>query len=221
MTAFILAVVVVVSCVLSLSTAFVQHDLYTTAFVHHPSLLTSKWMTMGCIPSIYFHCKHYEHHPNRSQLQLSLLPYPLYNEENAPTQFIGKTVESFKLADLYWLEACVMAADSDNSVDRLAFHRPTASYLLGYNTTDDDCTNALPFRPCRFQYRAKVIGLGRTPHELLSKVDRMPIEGDDKSWVLDYDTFEPLRNDMHPNKKDFSSTMLSAQYLVCFLVNHC
>ena len=224
MKAFILAVVVVVvSCVLSISTAFVQHDLYTTAFVHHPSLLTSNWM-MGCMPSIYFHCKHYEHHP--SQLQLSPLPYPneenkiddvgnvlsghiIYDEENAPTQYIGKTVESFKLADLYWLEACViMAADSDNIVDRLAFHRPTASYLLGYNITDDDSTNALPFRPCRFQYLAKVIALGQTPHELLSNIDRMPIEGEDKSWILDYDTFEPLRNDMHPNRKDFSSTML-------------
>lgn len=189
MTAFIFAVVVAVSCVLSLSTAFVQHDLDTTEFVHHPS---SNRM-MGCMPSIYFHCKLYEHPPNRSY------------KENAPTQYIGKTVESFKLADLYWLEACVMAAESDNIVDRLAFHLPTASYLLGCKTNHD---GALPFRPCRFQYLAKVIALGQTPHELLSNIDRMPMKGDDKLWVLDYDTFEPLRNDMHPKKKAFSSTML-------------
>ena len=50
-------------------------------------------------------------------------------EDTSLLQFVAKTIESFKLADLYWLESCVMARNSDGGgiVDRLAFHRPTAS----------------------------------------------------------------------------------------------
>ena len=134
-------------------------------------------------------------------------------------QYIGKTVESFKLADLHWIESCVMAyckqkndshstMQSIDLVDRLAFHRPTASYLLGYK---DDGMNAerrsLPFRPGRFQYVARVIAIGQTPQELLNNVEASTFKDITKRWVFDYDTFEPLRNEMHP-KKSCSSTML-------------
>jgi len=62
------------------------------------------------------------------------------------TRFVAKTAESFKLADLYWLESRVMSHyycrqrswggtnNDDNRtagmVGQLAFHRPTASHLL-------------------------------------------------------------------------------------------
>ena len=61
------------------------------------------------------------------------------------TRFVAKTAESFKLADLYWLESRVMSHycqrssggtndDDDNRtaglVGQLTFHRPTASHLL-------------------------------------------------------------------------------------------
>ena len=180
-------------------------------------------------------------------------------------RFVAKTAESFKLADLYWLESRVIShchqsrVNNDNRTDppssrtsspewtaeivgQLAFHRPTASHLLcwDYYTNgnhhdkgispndihytvdrdDRDRSNrlnpplvsstmeaALPFRPGRFQYTARIIAVGQTPRQLLDDI----IEGDltfgVTSWTLEYDTFEPLRNRMHP-QHSFHPTML-------------
>ena len=141
--------------------------------------------------------------------------------------YVAKTIESFKLADVYWLESCVMAAATDNmssscmdnndiSVDRLAFHRPTASYLLGYNVggTEEISSSIkqLPFRTNRFQYVAKVITSGTSPQDLLKNIGSCSWSTDDDcnnkplSWILDYDTFEPMQ------KKSFSS---SSTMLMC------
>ena len=193
------------------------------------------------------------------------------------TRFVAKTVESFKLADLYWLESRVMShycqrssggANNDDNrtagmVGQLAFHRPTASHLLcwdyychdtsgngnnhhrnnggisppdgiDYSVDMDDGDRSsnrllnhpplvsssstimeeavfLPFRPGRFQYAARIIAMGQTPQQLL---DDIIIEGCDStitSWTLEYDTFEPLRNNrmMHPQQPhSFHPTML-------------
>jgi hypothetical protein len=155
-------------------------------------------------------------------------------------QFIAKTVESFKLADLYWLESCIMAHCQSEStqqpissetvasrvpwaVRKLAFHRPTASYLLGCFTagdsTEDGCHEIhhlsqspytwvnVPFRNGRCQYVAQVIATGQSPQELLDNIS-MGASSDAKKWTLDYDVLEPLlKCSMHP-KRSFSSTML-------------
>lgn len=126
-------------------------------------------------------------------------------------QFVAKTIESFKLADLYWLESCVMARDLDSGiVDRLAFHRPTASYLLGYNNEDgNEKKIKLPFRIGRSQYVAKVLASGSTPQELLGNIQYIiTIDDVQSQWIIEYDTFEPLQNESQPKKKSFSSTML-------------
>ena len=128
-------------------------------------------------------------------------------------QFVAKTIESFKLADLYWLESCVMARTLDSGrVERLAFHRPTASYLLGYNINNEDFNRKkfeLPFRTGRSQYVAKVLASGMTPWELLDNVQYIIVDDVKSQWTVEYDTFEPLQNEaLQPKKKSFSSTML-------------
>ncbi|KAL3767294.1 hypothetical protein ACHAW5_001699 [Stephanodiscus triporus] len=171
------------------------------------------------------------------------------------TQFVAKTVESFKLADLYWLESRVISyygrrrsraengtdimssSDWSWNVSQLAFHRPTASHLLCWyynhvngsrrdNGIAPDDTDyfidgtpgesstvekvILPFRPGRSQYAARILAMGQSPRQLL---DDIIVEGDSTfgmttSWTLEYDTFEPLRdNEIHPGPS-FSRTML-------------
>ncbi|KAL3796150.1 hypothetical protein HJC23_000653 [Cyclotella cryptica] len=116
------------------------------------------------------------------------------------------------LADMYWLESCVSAYCHDNKetssalelVERLSFHRPTASYLLGYsvpgtnsmNNTSTPCK--LPFRPCRFQYVAKVVAFGETPDELLANM-RQAVNSRVGFWVLGHETFEPLTPKVSPS----------------------
>lgn len=112
-------------------------------------------------------------------------------------------------ADVYWLESCITAyahnvTEASNAlklVDRLALHRPTASYLLGYTVKgDSDATvhntkqSSLPFRPCRFQYVAKVVAVGRTPEKLLDAINDTlrSRKTTHPSWLLSYDTIEPL-----------------------------
>ena len=161
-------------------------------------------------------------------------------------QFIGKSTESFKLADLYWLESCVMAhclnqqmqksaltAETEaDLVERIAFHRPTASYLLSYHALPvDENGNRiynseisyqiirtktgiaknidLPFRPCRFQYVAQVVASGQTPQELVENIHQeiAIIKSMHHSfWTLEYDIFEPLKNPLH--QRIFTSNML-------------
>mmetsp|Transcript_28787 Transcript_28787/g.60777 ORF Transcript_28787/g.60777 Transcript_28787/m.60777 type:complete len:615 (-) Transcript_28787:41-1885(-) len=191
-----------------------------------------------------------------SHIQSEGEPYSSTLRPRKQVQFIAKTVESFKLADLYWLEACVMSycqrremqneyqtqSIEKGTVSRLAFHRPTASYLLGHNVDTENTRNfqtnnsaslsshdklqgesnrniddmtiqtiemSLPFRPCRFQYAARVIASGQTPSELLDNIHQIFLNtaGGEKSWIIDYDTLEPLSNPKNP-KKTFSSTML-------------
>jgi hypothetical protein len=161
------------------------------------------------------------------------------SQSQSDIQFIAKTVESFKLADLYWLESCVMAycksestqpVPSDDAsgtswtVKKLAFHRPTASYLLGcYTSCDGQYLHAdnadastdgnspsiwanVPFRKDRCQYVAQVIATGQSPQELLDNIIAGSTSGINK-WTLEYDIFESLQGDMYP-KRSFSSTML-------------
>ena len=107
---------------------------------------------------------------------------------------------------MYWLESCI-SADRNHStngasnitklVQRLSFHRPTASYLLGYSTTDTK-DNA-PFRSKRFQYIAKVLAVGNTPEELLDDIRTTNLAC--AHWRICYDTFEPMQPKV-------SSTML-------------
>ena len=134
------------------------------------------------------------------------------SQQKQQLQFVAKTIESFKLADLYWLESCVMARDLDSGgrVDRLAFHRPTASCLLGYNNEDFNRKKIeLPFRACRSQYVAKVLASGKSPQELLDNIQHIITVDDVQSqWIIEYDTFEPLQNKSQPKKKSFSSTMI-------------
>ena len=155
---------------------------------------------------------------------------PLSSVRQKQVLYVAKTIESFKLADVYWLESCVMAAsatdnmpsscmdNNDISVDRLAFHRPTASYLLGYYVGGieeiSSSINQLPFRTNRFQYVAKVITSGTSPQDLLKNIGGCCWSTDDDcnnnkplSWILDYDTFEPIMQ-----KKSFSS---SSTMLMC------
>lgn len=161
-------------------------------------------------------------------------------------QFIAKTVESFKLADLYWLESCVMAycqsastrSDSSSGISsgsawevrRLAFNRPTASYLLGCyiscntlpslsaeNSHDGHHDNRLlspslslrgdvPFRKNRCQYVAQIVASGSSPPELLENISK-GASSVTRNWTLDYDIVEPLQQTNHP-RRSFSSTML-------------
>ncbi|KAL7502601.1 hypothetical protein ACHAXN_000533 [Cyclotella atomus] len=134
------------------------------------------------------------------------LPHP--STKSNAVQYVGKTIESFKLADVYWLESCMYAYNTRNQtigtsepVQQLAFHRPTASYLLGYSSK---CATPceLPFRTCRFQYIAKEIARGDTQEELLESIRHIRFMDDPSLlWTISYDVFEPL----HPK---VSSTML-------------
>lgn len=97
-------------------------------------------------------------------------------------------------------------------VERLSFHRQTASYLLGYsvagtdNSTDKETAPfKLPFRPCHFQYVSKVVAIGKTPNELLVNIKKaVKTQGPDGFWLLGHDTFEPL------NPKVSSSMLMCA-----------
>jgi hypothetical protein len=108
---------------------------------------------------------------------------------------------------------CFHGRETSNAlelVERLSFHRPTASYLLGYsvagtdNSTENNTTPfKLPFRPGRFQYVSKVIAIGETPNEYLANI-KQAVKGPDSFWLLGYDTFEPL------NHKVSSSMLMCA-----------
>lgn len=117
-------------------------------------------------------------------------------------QYIAKTKESFKFADLYWLQSHVMAyCNSESVVEKLAFHRTTASYLL---TTSISSINAnyqeLPFSPDRVKYVGKVIASGASVQEFLNNIKATSTCN--CYWTLDNDTFEPLTG------RQFSSAML-------------
>lgn len=120
------------------------------------------------------------------------------NEIFSP-QYVAKTTESFKLADLYWLQANVMAYcdNSESTVQKLAFHRPTASLLLGYNGT----SSKLPFPTNRVQYVGVVVASGVTAQDLLDSIRRTTLPCNYK-WTLDCDTFEPLAG------RQFTSSMI-------------
>jgi predicted Fe-S protein YdhL (DUF1289 family) len=85
-----------------------------------------------------------------------VLPVEHQHHQQQQTQIVAKTVESFKLADLYWLESCVISHyyhtytnsttntnhHQQQKVDSLAFHHPTASHLLScWTSTADDASN--------------------------------------------------------------------------------
>ncbi len=137
-------------------------------------------------------------------------------------QYVAKTTESFKLADLYWLQANVMAycqRNSQSTVQKLAFHRPTASLLLGYNETSNcNSDQALPFPTNRVQYVGAVVASGATAQNLIKNIKegkspsisgRSTTNDCNPSWTLDCDTFEPLAG------RKFTTSML-----VCALSCH-
>jgi len=144
---------------------------------------------------------------------------PLHSDvSDDEVQFVGKTMESFKLADLYWLESRVMALcnqEGKGEIQKLAFHRPTASHLLGYNITSSNAEKCgkmknLPFRSHRFQYSAEVIASGQTPEEFIHNVVLETENKQDqtcKFWTLDLDIFEPYQDPVHRNRT-FTSSML-------------
>jgi len=110
---------------------------------------------------------------------------------------------------------CFHGRETSNAlelVERLSFHRPTASYLLGYsvagtdNSTENNTTPfKLPFRPGRFQYVSKVVAIGETPNEFLANIKQaVNTQGPESFWLLGYDTFEPL------NPKVSSSMLMCA-----------
>ena len=86
----------------------------------------------------------------------------------------------------------------------MAFHRPTASYLLGYSSNETSAQCILPFRPYRFQYIAKLLTADANANELLDKVRHSDLIQckTSPSWILSHDVIEPLK------PKTFSSTML-------------
>ena len=126
----------------------------------------------------------------------------------SPTvQYVAKTTESFKLADLYWLQANVMAycGNSQSVVEKMAFHRPTASLLLGYNTTSSSSGNSdqeLPFPTNRVQYVGMIVASGKTAQELLCNIKATSTCEKYSFWTLDCDTFEPLAG------RQFTTSML-------------
>lgn len=131
-------------------------------------------------------------------------------------QYVAKTTESFKLADLYWMQANVMAYCQNDSqsaeVQKLAFHRPTASLLLGYNGTSScNSDQELPFPTNRVQYVGVVVASGATAQDLLDSIKERispSLSGStttndcNPSWTLDCDTFEPLAG------RQFTTSML-------------
>ena len=142
-------------------------------------------------------------------------------------QYVAKTIESFKLADLYLAEAHVTAycnhqkrraqlsknAPNDllatTTVSDLAFHRGTASYLLGCTTSQVEPSMLdLPFRASRIQYAGRVLAAEATVEDFLIAIkchfDKDAVQN--ATWVLDYDTFEPLSNDLQ--KGNFKPSML-------------
>ena len=78
-----------------------------------------------------------------------------HQHQQQQTQIVAKTVESFKLADLYWLESCVISHyyhtttsttantnhHQQHKVDSLAFNHPTASHLLSFWKNTADASN--------------------------------------------------------------------------------
>ena len=110
-------------------------------------------------------------------------------------QYVAKTKESFKFSDLYWLQANVMAygGNCEAAVEKLAFHRPTASLLLGYNTTSSQSDQELPFPSDRVQYVGRVIASGSTVQELLDSINKATSTCNNcQHWTLDCETLEPL-----------------------------
>ena len=139
-------------------------------------------------------------------------------EQKESHQYVAKTIESFKLADLYLAEARVTAncnrnAPSDllaaTTVSDLAFHQGTASYLLGFTTSQvEPSILDLPFRARRIQYAARVLAAGVTVDDFIVAIKCHFDKSVEKNftWVLDYDTFEPLSNDRQ--RGDFKPAML-------------
>lgn len=119
-------------------------------------------------------------------------------------QYVAKTTESFKLADLYWLQSQVMCGNSESTVEKLAFHRPTASYLLTSSPSIGTDTNnyELPFPLDRVQFVGKVIAAGANTEEFLDNIIKASSKSCKCYWTLDYDTFEPMVG------RQFSSVML-------------
>ena len=107
-------------------------------------------------------------------------------------KYVAKTAESFKFADLYWLQAQVMAycRDERSVVEKLALHRPTASSLLSFSSNSSMTVTEMPFPSNRVQYVGKVVASGATAHELLDSIVTNATKC--RSWTLDFDTFEPL-----------------------------
>lgn len=196
---------------------------HVVAFSHHPrdigchnNLCMNKRFTYCYSPGQISDCSLFAAHTSKRNYHNRP---PLHSDvSDDEVQFVGKTMESFKLADLYWLESHVMALcnqEGKGEIQKLAFHHPTASYLLGYNITSpnvDKCVKMknLPFRSHRFQYSAEVIASGQTPEEFIHNVvleTKTKQDGTSKFWTLDHDIIEPYR-DPAQNKRTFTSSML-------------
>jgi tRNA G10 N-methylase Trm11 len=147
-----------------------------------------------------FQYKYYDGHSKRRRKSFHI--YALSPELNE--QYVAKTTESFKLADLYWLQSQVMCVNSESTVEKLAFHRPTASYLLSSSLSIETDTNdyELPFPLDRVQFVGKVIAAGANTEEFLDNITKASSKLCKCYWTLDYDTFEPMVG------RQFSSVML-------------
>lgn len=147
-----------------------------------------------------FQYKYYDGHSKRRRKSFHI--YALSPELNE--QYVAKTIESFKLADLYWLQSQVMCGNSESTVEKLAFHRPTASYLLTSSPSIETDTNnyELPFPLDIVQFVGKVTAAGGTTKEFLDNITKASSKSCKCYWTLDYDTFEPMVG------RQFSSVML-------------
>jgi hypothetical protein len=103
--------------------------------------------------------------------------------------FLAKTMETFKLAELQFLEARLQADSNHYNLTRLLVDRSTGSTLLRLDMLEDSslllADRKLPSSLNRCDWVAEVLEEGETPELLIDRLRQSPPETDDL-WALDY-----------------------------------
>jgi hypothetical protein len=102
---------------------------------------------------------------------------------------LAKTTDTFKLAELQFLEARLQADSNNYNLTPLLVDRSTRSTLLRLDMLEDSslllADRQLPSSLNRCDWVAEMLGEGETPELLIDRLRQTPPESD-YMWTLDY-----------------------------------
>ena len=113
--------------------------------------------------------------------------------------FLAKTKETFKVAELQYLEADLQAQELKYDLSRLLVDRSTGSTLLQFTSPDNNSIlrdieqQHLPSSLRRCDWVAQILKEGRSPENLIDQLRQEPLEVGDH-WALDYIRMDDATN---------------------------